>query len=67
MWYNHYNIRGYIMAFMQPTSLQTSGTNPYTLLQHVRLPDPASKAQAQANAEYLKDKTPLAGRTWKAE
>ena len=55
------------MAFQQPANLQSSATNPYTLLYHMNIQDPAAKAQATANAEYLKDKTPLAGRTWKAE
>lgn len=55
------------MSFQQPASVQHQATNPYTLLYHMNVQDPASKAQATANAEYLKDKTPLMGRTWKAE
>ena len=55
------------MSFLQPGSPQTFGSNPYTLLHHVSLPDPDAKARALVNQQYLKDKNPQQGTVWEAE
>lgn len=55
------------MSFIQPHSVQSGVTNPYTMLYHMNLPDPAARAQVLANQEYLKDKVPGTGTVWEAE